>query len=142
MLVFEHPLGYFSVQVPEAWLEAELDPSQGEIFYALEPKSNSVVLIIEEDLQGELSLEEYADAVEASVLMPAGAENITRRTVRTSQGLLAIRLEASLLGDQVIRQIYLLDNNIAVSITYSFSADQSDTGTRLADYSLGSFYVN
>ena len=141
MLVFEHPLGYFSVQVPEAWLEAELDPSQGEIFYALDPKSNSVVLVIEEDI-GELSLEEYADAIESSVLIPAGAENITRRTVRTSQGLLAIRLEASLLGDQVIRQVYLLDNNVAISITYSFSADQSDTGTRLAEHSLNSFYVN
>ena len=142
MLVFEHPLGYFSVQVPEAWLEAELDPSQGEIFYAFDPKSNSVVFVIEENLLGELSLEEYADAVESSVLIPAGAENITRRAVRTSQGLQAVRLEASLLGDHVIRQMYLLDNDVAVSITYSFSADQSDTGTRLADYSFNSFFVN
>ena len=142
MLVFEHPLGYFSVQVPEAWLEAELDPSQGEIFYAFDPKSNSVVFVIEEDLLGELSLEEYADAVESSVLIPAGAENITRRTVRTSQGLQAVRLEASLLGDHVIRQMYLLDNDVAVSITYSFPADQSDTGERLADYSFSSFSVN
>ena len=38
--------------------------------------------------------------------------------------------------------VYMFDNNIAVSITYSFTADRLDVGTQLADYSLDSFQVN
>ena len=146
MLVFEHPQGYFSVQVPEAWLEGGLDSSQGEIFYAFDPKTNSEIIVVEQDVlalgRGELSLKEYADAIELSALIPAGAEDIARETVRTSQGLSAVRFEASVFTHRVIRLVYLFDNNIALSITYSFPGDQSDMGKQLADYSFNSFYVN
>ena len=148
MLVFDHPQGYFSVQVPEAWLQGELDASQGEIFFAFDPKANSQVLIVivEEDVlalgQGELSLKEYADAIESSVLVPGGASDITRETVRTSQGLTAVKFEMALFPNRIVRLIHLLDNNIAVNITYVFQDDQFDTGKRLADYSFSSFHVN
>ena len=146
MLVFEDPLGYFSIQAPEAWLEGELGESQGEVFYAFDPETNSDIFIIAEDVlalgAGELSLTEYADLIESSVLIPAGAEDIIRETVRTSQGSPAIIFQMSIFTHRVIRMVYLLDNNIAVSITYSFTANRFDMGKQLADYSFDSFHVN
>ncbi len=146
MVVFEDPLGYFSIQALEVWLEGEVDESQGEVFYAFDPETNSDILIIAEDVLalgvGELSLIGYADLIESSVLIPAGAEDITRETVRTSQGSPAIIFQMSLFTHRVIRMVYLLDNNIAVSITYSFTANRFDIGKQLADYSFGSFHAN
>ena len=146
MLVFEDPLGYFSIQAPEAWLEGELGESQGEVFYAFDPETNSDILILAEDVlalgAGELSLTEYADLIESSVLIPAGAEDIIRETVRTSQGSPAIIFQMSIFTHRVIRMVYLLDDNIAVSITYSFTANRFDMGKQLADYSFDSFHVN
>ena len=146
MVVFEDPLGYFSIQAPEAWLEGELDESQGEVFYAFDPDTSSDILVIAQDVlalgAGELSLTKYADLIETSVLIPAGAEDITREEVRTSQGLPAVIFQMSLFTHRVIRMVYLFDNNIAVSITYSFTADRFDMGKQLADYSLDSFNVN
>ena len=146
MLLFEDEQRYFSVQVPESWIEGELDASLGEIFYAFDPKTDSDVLIVEEDALdlglGKLSLDEYADIIESQVLIPAGAEEITRETVRTSHGSSALIFEMSLFTHRVIRLIHLLDNDIAVSITYSFPLDESDEGKRLADYSFGSFRAN
>ena len=145
MVVFEDPSGYFSMQAPEAWLEGELDESQGEVFYAFDPETNSDVLIITEDVlalgAGELTLTKYADLIESSVLIPAGSEDITRETVQTSQGLPAVLFQMSLFTHRVIRMVYLFENNIAVSITYSFPADRFDMGKQLADYSIDSFHV-
>ena len=119
MVVFEDPLGYFSIQAPEVWLEGEVDESQGEIFYAFDPETNSDILITTEDVlslgAGELSLTEYADLIESLVLIPAGAEDITRETVRTAQGLSALRFEMSFFTHRTIRFIHLFDNNVAVS---------------------------
>ena len=146
MVVFEDPLGYYSIQAPEAWIEGELDEAEGEVFYALDPEAGSDILIIAQDVlalgAGELSLTKYADLIESSVLIPAGAEDITRKTVETSQGLPAVVFQMSLFTHRVIRMINMLDNNIAVSITYSFTADRFDIGKQLADYSLGSFQIN
>ena len=146
MLVFEDPWDYSSMQVPEAWLEGQVDDSQGEIFYAFDPATSNNVLIVVEDVQalgaGELSLAEYADLIESSVLIPAGAENITRETVRTEQGFSAVRLEMSLFMLRVIRFIHLAGNNVAVNVTYTFTADSFDIGEQLADYSFSTFNVN
>ena len=146
MLVFKDEQGYFSVQAPEAWIEGELDASLGQIFYAFDPKTDSDVLIVEEDALalglGKLSLEEYADVIESQVLIPAGAEDIAREAVRTSQGSSAVRFEMTLSTYRAIRLIHLLDNDIAVNITYAFPLDEFDEGKRLAAYSFGSFRVN
>ena len=132
--------------MPEAWLEGQVDDSQGEIFFAFNPETNSNVLIVAEDVlalgAGELSLTEYADLIESSVLIPAGAENITRETVRTEQGISAVRLEMSLSVLRVIRFIHLSGNNVAVNVTYTIAADSFDIGEQLADYSFGTFYIN
>ena len=146
MIVFEDPWGDFSIQVPEAWSEGEVDETVSEVFYAFEPETSSDMLIVAEDLfaigAGGLSLTEYADFIESSVLIPAGAENITRETVRTSQGSPAILFQMSSLPYRIIRMIYLSDNDIAVSISYSFAADRFQSGKQLADYSFNTFYVN
>ncbi len=145
MVVFENPSGYFSIQVPEGWLEGELDESQGEVFYALDPETNSDVLIIVEDVlalgAGELTLTKYADLIESSVLIPAGAEDITRETVQTSQSLPAVVFQMSLFTHRVIRMVYMFDDNFAVSITYSFPAERLEVGSQLAAYSLDTFQV-
>ena len=146
MMVFEDPLGYFSIQVPEAWIEEELDESQGDVFKAFNPETGSEVLIIAEDILalgiGELTLSQYADLIEETVLIPTGAADITRETVQTSQGSLAILFELSLSTDRVMRMISLLDNNVAVSITYEFPIDQLSMGEQLALYSFDSLQVN
>ncbi len=146
MVVFEDPLGYFSMQVPEAWLEGQVDESQGEVLYALDPGTGSDILIIAEDVLafgvGELSLTEYADLLESLILIPAGAENITRETVQSARGLSVVRFEMSLFTHRVIRFVHLSDDNIAVSFTYSFPIDQFDSGKQLAEYTLNSLHVN
>ena len=147
MMVHEDPWGYYSIRVPESWLELELDESQGEVFYAFDPDTNSELIVIEEDVLalgiGELSLNEYADVVESAVLIPFGAEDITREIVRTEQGLSAVRFEMSLLTQRAARFIYLFDDNVAVGVTYVFpSSSLLETMKGLADYSFNSFYVN
>ena len=145
MVVFEDASGYFSIQVPEAWLEGEFDESQGEVFYAFDPEANSDITIIGEDVlalgAGKLTLTKYADLIESSVLIPAGAEDITRETVQTSQGLPAVLFQMSLSTYRVIRMVCLFENDIAVSITYSFPADRLEPGIQLTAYSLDSFQV-
>ena len=144
MMVFEDAPGYFSIHVPEAWTEGEADASLSQIFYAFDPKTNSDVLIIEEDVLGlgKLSLEDYADMIETNVLIPAGATDITQETVRTSQGLPAIRFEVSLGEYRAVRLIYMFDNDIAASVTYAFPNDQFEAGKQFAEYSFSTLYVN
>lgn len=145
MVVYEGPWDSFSVQVPEFWLEGELDESQGEVFYGFNPETNSDVTINMEDVlalgEGELTLTEYADLIEYLVLIPAGAEDITRETAQTSQGLPAVIFEMSLFTHRVIRMVYMFENNFAVSISYSFPADHLEAGNQLAAYSLDTFQV-
>ena len=145
MVVFKDPSGQFSIQAPEAWIEGDLDKSQGSVFYAFDPEAGSDILIAAQDVlaleAGELSLTEYADLVEASVIIPLGAEEISRETVQTSQGLPAVIFEMSFSTHRVIRMVYLFENNIAVNIAYSFPADRLEEGSQLASYSLDSFRV-
>ncbi len=145
MVIFEDPWGSFSIQVPEAWLEGDLDESQGEVFYAFDPETNSDILIVVEDLlalgAGEPSLTQYADLLESSVLIPLGAEDITKETVRTSQGSPAIVFQLSFGAHRTIQMVYLFDN-IALSIAYSFLAERFDMGKQLAGYSFDSLRVN
>ena len=145
MVVFEDPWGFFSIQVPEAWLEGNLDESQGEVFFAFDPETNDDISILVEDVlalgAGELSLTQYADLLESSVLIPLGAEDITKETVRTSQGSPAIVFQLSFGAHRTIWMVNLFDN-IAISITYSFLAERFDMGKQLAGYSFDSLRVN
>ena len=146
MVVFEDPLGYFSVQIPEAWTELQADESNGEIFSAYDLVSEGAALAVWEDVLalglGRLTLSEYADVIESIVFVPDGAVNITREAVRTVQGLPAIELQGSFFGARTIRFIYLSDDSIAFNLTYAFTLDQWDVGKQLADYSFNSFQVN
>ena len=146
MVVFEDPLGYFSIQASASWIELELDETEGVVFYALDPTTTSQVLIVEEDILdlglGELTLDEYADAIESFVLIPSGAEDISRQTVRNEQGLLIIRFDMSISTQRVIRFINLIDNGIAINFSFVFPSEQFDQIEGLVEYSFNSFHVN
>lgn len=146
MAVLEDPWGNFSIQVPESWLERQIDELAGEVFSLIDPDSGSGVLIIAEDVLalglGDLSLEEYADLIESSLLRPSGAENITRKAVQTKQGATAVKFQMSLLGQQLVRFISMADDSVAVSVTYSFYPDHFQNGKLLADYSFDNFSTN
>ena len=146
MMVFENPSGHYSIQVPEAWAELEWNESAGEVFYANDPGTDSQVVIVEEDVLalglGELSLEEYAESIQSTVLIPLGAENITSELVQTAQGLTAIRMEMSFFTYRSVRLIHLSDSNLAINITYVFPPDQFAKGQHLADYSFDTLSVN
>ena len=134
------------MQVPEAWIELELDESLGQVLYAHDPMTASQVIVAEEDTLafglGELSLDEYAEILESAVLIPLGAEDITSEHVQTEQGLSAIRMEMSFLGLQAVRLIYLSASNLAINVSYVFLPEQSAAGQQLADYSFGTLRLN
>ena len=145
MMVLESPSGDYSVQVPEAWVEVEFDGVQGEVFSAQGPMTNIGVVIVEEDVlalgSGQLSLDGYADLIE-SVFTVEGFEDIARETVETEQGLSAIKLEGSILGQRVIRFVHLSDSGLAINISYAIPPDQLNLGERLSEHSFNSFRVN
>ena len=146
MVVFEDPLSYFSIQVPEAWTELQADETYGEIFSAYDLESEGAALAVWEDVLalglGRLTLSEYADLIESTVFVAEGAEEITREAVRTAQGLHAIKLQGAFFGARTIRFIYMSDDHVAFNLSYAFSLDQWDMGKRLAVYSFDSFRVN
>ena len=84
--------GYFlSVESAREGMETVSVPPSPQAF---DPEAGSDILIVAQDVlalgAGELSLTKYADLVESSVLIPSGAEDISRETVQTSQGLPAV----------------------------------------------------
>ncbi len=146
MMVFEDPLGYFSIQAPESWVELELDETEGQILYTLDPESNIEFIVVEEDVLalgiGELTLDEYADVIETAVLIPAGAEDITRESVQTQLGVSGIKLEMSFFGYRVLRFIHITEDNIAINVTYAIPVDFFDLRKDLAEYSFNSLSVH
>ena len=140
MMVFEDPWGYLSVQVPDAWLEGELDESLGEIFYVFDPQGTGAFTIYLEE-RSELSLSAYADALESG-LLDQGAEIITRETFETAQELPVILFVWSI-GESVGAWLaFLSDDGIAIVIDYTSTTDQYDAGSQLAAYSFSTFQVN
>ncbi len=146
MMVFEDPFGDFSVEIPEAWIEEQSEDSDGDLFHAFDPITLSRVRIVVDDVLahglGKLSLNEYADFIEDSILVPSGVENLTREIFQTSQGFSFAKMEMTLSLYLVIRYIYLSDENLAVNITYVFPHDQFDLGNQLADYTLDTFLMD
>ena len=139
MRVFEDPLGYFEVQIPQPWIEEEPDPSEFEIFKASSHEGNgSVTIYIEEGIQ--VPLAEYAEAIESGLIELGG--DLTRETVETPQGLPAVLFEWATDDVALIWLTYLSDGGVAIHITYSFPAGLADAGRELAYYSFGTFLVN
>ena len=88
-----------------------------------------------------VSLTEYADALETGFL-DAGAEDLTRETVQTAQGLPAVLFEWSI-GEVAFTWLtYVSDDCVAIDIAYFFPADQFEARMKLAYYSFGAFLVN
>ena len=116
------------------------DPSQYEVFKAFDPEENGAISIyVQEDVP--LSLTEYAGARETGIL-DAGAEDLTKETVQTAQGLPAVLFEWTLHGEATFVLTYLSDDGVGVDIVYTFPADQFEAGRELAYYSFGTFLVN
>ena len=140
MVVFEDPWGYFSVQVPDAWLEGELDESLGEIFYVFDPQGTGAFTVYLEQ-RSELSLSTYADELESG-LLDQGADVITRETFETAQELTVVQFVWSI-GESVGAWLaFLSDDGIAMVIAYTSTADLYDAGSQLAAYSFSTFQVN
>ena len=134
MQVFADPAGFFEVQTPQIWIEEEPDPSLYEVFRASDPEENGAISIyVEEGVL--VSLAEYADALETGFL-DAGAEDLTRESVQTEQGLPAVLFEWSIGETAVAWLTYLSDDGVAVDIAYTFPAGQFDAGRELAYYSF------
>ena len=132
----------YEVQVPAHWTEEATDPSQYEAFRASEPEENGALIIYVMREEGVLvSLTEYADALETGFL-DAGAEDLTRETVQTAQGLPAVLFEWSIGEAAVTWLTYVSDDGVAIDIAYSFLADQFEARKELAYYSFGTFLVN
>ena len=140
MQVFRDPWNGFEVQVPQPWIEEEPDTAGFEVFVAYDPEgSGGVAIYVEDGIP--VSLAEHADALEAW-LIEAGAQDLTREAVETTQGLSAVLFEGA--GDEkgFIWLAYLSDDGLAIDIFYSFSIDQLDAGRELAHYSFGTFLVD
>ena len=141
MLVFEDPSERFRIEVPQAWTELETDPSAAEVFSGIDPGGNATLLVVMEVVSdlgiGAPTLTGYADVIESTVLIPNGATEIERESVQTSQGLPAIRFEMLLFDERATQLIYVSDDGVAFSTTYSFPAEWQDTMGPLVDYSFG-----
>ena len=140
MMVFEDPWGYLSVQVPDAWLEGELDASLGEVLYVFDPQGSGEFTVYLEE-RSEVSRTEYADALESG-LHEQGAEIITRETFKTAQELPVVLFVWSI-GESVGAWLtFLSDDGIAMVIAYTSTTDQYDAGSQLAAYSFSTFQIN
>ena len=149
MMQFDGQEDSYRVEVPGAWEKGEIDPSVGEVLYAIEPNESGFVLIVEGDIAavglGDLSLEEYADLTETDVLVPGGAEILSRGNVRTPTGLSCMELtylledvDKSLAGT---RLICFVEDVLVVNVTYVFLLDEVEEYLDLVEYSFRSFQV-
>ena len=148
MIVYQSESGVFSVQVPADW--PDFYPEEDDYGTSLWIMSRDLgqVLIVEEDTVtlglGEMTLEEYADAVEWAIAIEAGGEVVSRENVLTAQGLSAIRLGVSV-GNGLFsgfRLVYIDGQRYAFNITYIFPNETEESIAPLVDYSFSTFLVN
>ena len=146
MVIFEDHEGYISVQVPEAWIEYPTHFSYDELFYAYDPETLSQLQVLAEDVhdwgRGDLTLDQYVELIETSVLLPSGYDEITKQVVQTVQGVRVVELASSFFDDRVVQFIYVSDENIAFTISLWIPKELSDWGDKLADYIIDTFRVN
>ena len=148
MIVYQSESGVFSVQVPADWPDFYSEEDDYGASLWIISSDLEQVLIVEEDTValglGEMTLEEYADAVEWAIASEAGGEVVSREYVLTAQGLPAIRLGVST-GNGLFsgfRLVYISDQRYAFNITYIFPNETEESITPLVDYSFGTFLAN
>ena len=139
MLVYQDPSGYFEVQTPQIWIEEEPDPTEYE-YVVFQAKGSEGVVTVQVTEGINVTLTEYADALETEFL-EGGAEIITTEPVQTAQGLPAVLFEWSIGAAAVAWLTYVSDDGVAITIAYTFLADQFDARRELAHYSFGTFLV-
>ena len=146
MIVHEDPLGTFSIQASEHWIDLELNEEEGQVFYTLDPKSSIEFLVVVEDVlalgAGELTLEEYTDIIVNGVLIPSGVEDISREYAQTQEGISGIKIEMSWFGFRALRFIHVTENDFAINVTYVFPPELYDLRKGLAEYSFNTLRVH
>ena len=143
MLVYEDLFGYFTVQVPQSWVEWESDISLNELMRMSAPDgAGAISVFLQEGI--ETSSEEYADEVEFWFLQE-GAELLDREGIQTAQNLPAIILEFMTLEGLIVWMAYLSADGIAIDIAYSVPIDSNGVPDAnlyaIALYSLNTLVV-
>ena len=146
MIVFEDLNSNFSIQVPAHWIETEIDPLEGELFAATNPSDYSDVAIgltygLSGFIRDGMLTTEYLNLLEAA-FDAEGAEEFTKKIIRTSQDQQAIVFEISLFEAKIMMMVYALDSDTIATVAYGFLVDQLGQGRQLANYSFGTFYAN
>ena len=145
MVVFEGQSGSYLVEVPEAWTETAFDASTSLVFSARDPVKGGLVEIREADVSnfgtGELALEHFADAFEDAMMEKGDLDWIERESGTTSQGLTAVLFLGAYAKRDFGIAIYLIDDRIAVVLSYEFPSPASGEQGDLAAYSIGSLMV-
>ena len=91
MLVYEDPFGYFTLQVPQLWVEWESDISRNEVLRMSDPDgAGALSVFVQEGIDRPLA--EYADELEFWFIA-SGSELIAREDIQTAQGLPAVILD-------------------------------------------------
>ena len=147
MIVYEGLLDDVSVQLPAYWIEVPpTEEDYGITFWATSTNLEQVLITEEDTLVlglGEMTLDEYADAVEFTVSSEPGVQVLSRRNVRTARGFPAIRLELSVGHGTFsgVRLVSIQDRRFGFSITYMFPNDTAASISQLAEYSFSTFHI-
>ena len=138
MLAYEDLFGYFTVQVPQIWVEWESDISLNEVLRMSDPDgAGDLSVFVQEGI--DQSLAEYADEVEFW-LLASGAEIIARTDVQTAQELPAVILDALTPEGLTVWMAYLSDDGIAIDIAYTIPVGSNgDPDANLYSMALYSF---
>ena len=147
MALYESEIYPVSIQYPADWMEQPVTPEAGLTALYL-GEQNEEFAIAEEEVAalglGPLTLSEYVDAVLSvlSTVVP-GYELISRQQTVTAQGLQIEMVEISALGGLQIatRLIYLDEDQIAFSATYTTPKARLEELKELIDYSFGTLQV-
>ena len=123
MLVYDDPFGYFTLQVPQLWVEWESDISLNEVLHMSDPNgAGAISVFVQEGIDRPLA--EYADELEFWFI-ESGAELIARDEVQTTQGLPAVILDVLTPEGLIVWMTHLSEDGIAIDTAYTIPVDSN-----------------
>ena len=123
MLVYDDPFGYFTLQVPQLWVEWESDISLNEVLHMSDPDgAGAISVFVQEGIDRPLA--EYADELEFWFI-ESGAELIARDEVQTTQGLPAVILDVLTPEGLIVWMTHLSEDGIAIDTAYTIPVDSN-----------------
>ena len=143
MLKYVDPFGYFTLLVPQQWVEWESDLSLNEVLRMSDADGvGALSVFVQEGI--DQSLAEYANEVEFWFL-GAGAESVARDEVLTGEGLTAVILEFLTIEGLIVWMTHVSEDGIAVDVVYTIPVDSNGEFDAnlysVADYSFDSLAV-